>query len=106
MIAFENIFENANKFSGNKKVRIALIYTSEKILVTVGDSGIGIPEKDIPNVTQTFFRSDNARTFSGSGVGLSLSQKIFLLHHGKLTVQSAEGKGTIVEVMLKNVKTS
>jgi signal transduction histidine kinase len=103
MIAFENLFENANKFSGYKKVKIALVYTPESILITVSDLGIGIPPKDLLNVLQTFSRAENARTFSGSGVGLSLSQKIFLLHNGKLSIQSELGKNTTVSVMLKKV---
>lgn len=103
MIAFENLFENANKFSGYKKVKIALVYTPESIFITVSDLGIGIPPKDLLNVLQTFSRAENARTFSGSGVGLSLSQKIFLLHNGKLSIQSELGKNTTVSVMLKKV---
>jgi len=104
MIAFENLFENANKFSDNKKVKISLFYAPEAILITVSDSGIGIPAKDYYNVLQTFFRAENARSFSGSGVGLSLCQKIFLLHNGKLSIQSEEGKGTKVSVMLNKFK--
>ena len=61
-------------------------------------------EKDILNVMQTFFRSQNARSFGGSGVGLSLSQKIFLIHNGKLSIQSEEGKGTIVSILFEKVK--
>ena len=53
------------------------------------------------NVFQTFFRAENARSFAGSGVGLSLCQKIFLLHKGNLSIQSELGKGTIVSIMLK-----
>lgn len=104
IIAFENLFENANKFSENKKVTITFVYAPESIRVTVKDSGIGIPEKHLSNVLQTFFRAENVRQFSGSGVGLSLSQKIILLHNGILTIQSEEGKGTIITVLLKKVK--
>jgi signal transduction histidine kinase len=100
-IAFENLFENANKFSENNKVKINLIYDPELIKVTIRDNGIGIPEKDMSNVFQTFFRAENARSFAGSGVGLSLCQKIFLLHKGNLSIQSELGKGTIVSIMLK-----
>ena len=104
MIAFENIIENANKFSENKKVKLVLAYTPDAIIITISDTGIGIPEKDLSNVMQTFFRSENARTFSGSGVGLSLSQKIFVLHNAKLTINSEKEKGTIVSIMLKKLK--
>jgi signal transduction histidine kinase len=101
IIAFENLFENANKFSGNKNTRINLVYTPESINITISDSGIGIPEKDLKNIFQTFFRAENARSFSGSGVGLSLCQKIILLHNGNLSIKSELGKGTVVSVVLK-----
>jgi signal transduction histidine kinase len=100
-IAFGNLFENANKFSENKNIKINLVYTPESINVTISDIGIGISEKDLGNIFQTFFRAENARTFSGSGVGLALCQKVFLLHNGDLSIQSELGKGTIVTVMLK-----
>jgi signal transduction histidine kinase len=101
MIAFENLLENANKFSENRNIKIILINSPESITVTISDSGIGIPEKDRKNIFQTFYRAENARSFSGSGVGLSLCQKIILLHNGTLSIQSELGKGTEVIVMLK-----
>lgn len=106
MIAFENLFENANKFSENRKVKIHLMYTTDAIYITTSDTGIGIPEKDLLNILQTFYRAENARSYTGSGVGLSLSQKIIHLHNGILSVQSKENSGTMVSVMLKIVKTS
>ena len=100
-IAFENLLENANKFSGNKTIKINLAYSPESFNISICDSGIGIPEGDLENIFQTFFRAENARNFSGSGVGLALSQKVFLLHKGRLSIQSELGKGTIVSVVLK-----
>lgn len=101
MIAFENLFENANKFSNNKTVKINLLYSTETILITICDTGIGIPEKDLSDVLQPFYRAQNARSLSGSGVGLPLSQKIFLIHKGTLSIQSELGKGTVVSILLK-----
>jgi signal transduction histidine kinase len=98
LIGFENLYENATKFSNNRKVNIMLNNTAESMLITVSDTGIGIPEKDLRNIRQTFFRSENARTFVGSGIGLSLCQKIFSLHNGKLSISSAENSGTVVSV--------
>jgi signal transduction histidine kinase len=101
IIAFENLIENANKFSENKNIKIKLINAEKSITITISDKGIGIPDKDLSNIFQTFFRAENARSYSGSGVGLSLCQKIFLLHNGTLSVKSELGKGTTVTVMLK-----
>ena len=84
MLAFKNLLENAIKFSDNKSVSINLVYLPGSITVTISDSGIGIPEKDLSYIFQTFYRAENARTFSGSGVGLALSQTVFKLHNGEL----------------------
>jgi two-component system sensor histidine kinase ArlS len=101
IIAFENLFENANKFSGYKVIRINLLNNPESINITVSDFGIGIPKKDLNNVFQTFFRAENARSFAGSGVGLSLCQKIFSIHNGNLSIKSEIGNGTVITVVLK-----
>jgi len=101
IIAFENLLENANKFSENKNIKIDLANSPESICVAITDTGIGIPEKDLNNIFQTFYRSENARSYSGSGVGLSLCHKIFQLHNGDLSVKSELGIGTVVTVVLK-----
>jgi signal transduction histidine kinase len=64
------------------------------------DKGIGIPEKDIDNIFQTFFRAENAHSYTGSGVGLAICQKIIQLHNGKLSIKSEQDEGTIVTIML------
>lgn len=100
IIAFENLLENANKFSENKFIKINFTNSPETICITINDTGIGIPKKDLKNVFQTFYRAENARSFSGSGVGLSLCQKIFLLHNGNLSIESELGIGTKATVVL------
>ena len=62
----------------------------------IADNGIGISPLDFPKIFERFYRAENARQFRGSGVGLSLSQKILLLHNGKLSIQTELGKGTVV----------
>ncbi|NVO19594.1 MAG: HAMP domain-containing protein [Bacteroidetes bacterium] len=103
-IAFKNLIENANKFSSYNKILIHMDFSLESIQIIIRDFGIGIPEKDMQNVLQTFFRAGNARNFKGSGVGLSLSQKIILLHDGEFFLRSEEGQGTTVMVLLKKTK--
>jgi signal transduction histidine kinase len=100
IITLVNIFENANKFSNYKKVQIKLNISSDSIIITVMDKGIGIPEKDIDNIFQTFFRAENAHSYTGSGVGLAICQKIIQLHNGKLSIKSEQDEGTIVTIML------
>jgi signal transduction histidine kinase len=106
LIAFENLFENASKFSNNKRVKISLDNTNNVMLIIIKDSGIGIPKKDLSKVLQTFYRAENARPYKGSGIGLALSQKIILLHKGSISIRSIEGQGTILTVQFPKIKIS
>jgi signal transduction histidine kinase len=72
------------------------------VVLTVADSGIGIPEKELPRVFDEFFRGSNARTAtdSGTGLGLSIARFIAEKHGGAIKVNSVEGEGTIFTVRI------
>ena len=97
-IAIWNIIDNACKFSGNHKVDVTLKTSLNNIYLKIEDKGIGIPELEIKNLFQPFFRASNAFAFKGSGIGLSLVHKIVAIHNGEVIVSSVLGKGTIVEI--------
>jgi PAS domain S-box-containing protein len=66
------------------------------VFVSVSDTGIGIPEKDIQNVFLRFYRvSGSASSFSGSGIGLFISSEIVKAHHGQIWAESKLGKGSV-----------
>jgi signal transduction histidine kinase len=69
---------------------------------TVLDTGIGIPEQDLPNVFDRFYRVDSARerNTGGHGLGLSIARIIVLRHNGRITVGSKVGAGTRFTVKL------
>lgn len=92
-----NLIDNAVKF--NKENGFIKIYAQEensKIKVFVEDSGIGIPEKDIPRIFERFYRVDKARSreLGGTGLGLSIVKHIIELHGGSAGVESIEGFGS------------
>ncbi|GGG27607.1 sensor histidine kinase [Pontibacter amylolyticus] len=95
-IAVTNILENAIKFSNGDEVTIYLAANEQGAKLIVKDKGIGIPEQEQPHIFQTFYRATNARSHQGSGIGLSLTEKIMKLHDGSIEVASAEGSGTQV----------
>jgi two-component system phosphate regulon sensor histidine kinase PhoR len=94
---FTNLIDNAIKF--NKEKGFIRIYSQEingKIKVIVEDSGIGIPERDIPRIFERFYRVDKARSreLGGTGLGLSIVKHIVELHNGSVGVESTEGFGS------------
>lgn len=95
-IAVTNILENAIKFSNGDEVTVYLAANEQGAKLIVKDKGIGIPEQEQPHIFQTFYRATNARSHQGSGIGLSLTEKIMKLHDGNVEVASAEGSGTQV----------
>lgn len=72
------------------------------ITLKVQDTGIGIPEVDIPKIFDRFYQSDKVRTASeGTGLGLSIAKWIIEKHQGKIKVQSSTGKGTAIEIIFR-----
>ncbi len=69
-------------------------------LISVSDTGLGIPAAHLPHVFERFNRADKARIAGGSGLGLAIAQEIVNAHQGEITVESQEGKGTTVSVWL------
>lgn len=102
-MAISNILKNAFKFSGNEKVVCSLTQADHLITLSIADRGIGISEDDIPHIFQPFYRGNNARVYSGYGIGLSLTEKIIHIHHGTILVKSRIGEGAEFLVSLPSI---
>jgi len=98
-IAFFNLIENACKFSGNQEVNIQLISAPSGTLITIRDKGVGIPAAELSEVNRSFYRAKNAATFSGSGIGLSLAEKIIRIHKADFRIESKVGEGTSIQIL-------
>jgi signal transduction histidine kinase len=100
-IAF-NLLSNAFKFTLNGQVRISLSAEGNEAVLTVTDTGIGIPKKEVPNIFKRFYRIEGrrGRTHEGTGIGLAMVLELVKLHGGAVSVQSEEGQGTAFEVRL------
>ena len=96
---FLNILDNAAKHGGDGKRIDASIHSGDStVIVRIRDYGPGIPEDEIPLVKKKFFKgSSKAR---GTGIGLAVCDEIVELHGGSLTLENAEGGGTLVTVTL------
>ncbi|MCY7373502.1 MAG: GAF domain-containing protein, partial [Spirochaetaceae bacterium] len=100
-----NLLSNAVKFSragGTVTVRTHLL--EDEVVLTVSDTGIGIPAAEQDRLFTRFFRATNATELAikGTGLGLTIVRSIIEHHHGTLTVSSTEGEGTSVEVRLRS----
>lgn len=99
--AFQNLIENACKFSRDSTATVTLRCQKEEFILEVSDNGPGIEKKDFENVFQPFFRTDATSKVKGYGVGLSLTQRIISIHKGEIKLESIPGSGTRITIILK-----
>ena len=107
---FINLVDNAVKYTpsgGQVTISVTRVPannngTEPRVEIAVADTGPGIPEKDLPRLTERFYRVDKARSrdLGGTGLGLAIVKHIVQAHQGELKIQSALGKGTIFRVLL------
>lgn len=96
---FINIIDNAVKYTGDKgQVLIQQIEEEGCVRITVKDTGVGIPAQDIDRVKEKFYKANNS--VRGSGIGLAVADEIVKQHQGLLFLESTEGVGTTVTVVL------
>lgn len=98
--AIENIISNAYKYSGEGNLHFEIRFCEHDVQLSITDSGIGIPEEDLKNLFQPFFRATNTNDFEGTGLGLAIMKEFVDKHSGKIFVTSILNKGTTVNVIL------
>jgi two-component system phosphate regulon sensor histidine kinase PhoR len=99
-----NLLENAIKYTpDNGTVRLFTEDDGEYVRVSVADTGIGIPFKDLPRIFERFYRVDEARTREqgGTGLGLAIVKHIVQLHGGNVSVTSLPQQGSVFSFSLK-----
>jgi signal transduction histidine kinase len=101
-IALENLLSNGLKYSPpDSPVDLEVRGDgSGRIQFTVRDQGIGIPEKDVPHVWDSFYRGSNATDAPGAGLGLAIVKGCTEVHGGTIEVESRLGEGTCVKMRL------
>lgn len=96
-----NILANALKYSsGSEKVIFEVLSRENELLFIVKDKGIGIPNRDLKNIYQSFFRASNVGEIPGTGLGMAIVKQSVAIHNGSIEVESAQGKGTMVTVRI------
>jgi signal transduction histidine kinase len=101
--ALANLLDNAVKYTppgGRIDVSVGRSDSPREVTVSVSDTGIGIPEEELPQIWDRLFRGDRSRSERGLGLGLSLVRAIVQAHGGRVEVSSQPGRGSRFTVHL------
>lgn len=105
--AFLNIIDNAIKYTPEGgAITLSARRAGQNVLIAVQDTGIGIPEDELPYVFQRFYRVDKARSrkIAGYGLGLAIVKWIIDAHGGQISIRSTLGTGTTVQIILPAIE--
>jgi heavy metal sensor kinase len=100
---FANILDNAVKYTpAGGRVTLSAELDADDVHVTIADTGVGIPEEELPKVFTRFYRVDHSRSrdTGGSGLGLTIAKSIAIAHGGTIEADSAPGAGSSFTVTL------
>lgn len=96
---FINIIENAIKYTNRGGlIRVETAEMGAHVQIVISDTGVGISKEDLPNIKNKFYKANKTRP--GSGIGLALADEIVRRHKGRLDIDSEEGVGTTVTILL------
>jgi signal transduction histidine kinase len=91
----DNLIGNAAKYAPKSPLQITVQTEANQVLLSIQDSGPGIPVEDLDHIFKRFYRSSFTKDkVRGSGLGLYICEQIIKAHHGEIHVKSAEGAGT------------
>lgn len=98
----DNLVNNAFKFAPGGAVTVAAVREESAWILSVSDTGIGIPQGDLEHLFEKFFRASNAdpKRTPGTGLGLTITKAIVEAHRGTISVESTQGSGTTFLVRL------
>jgi len=99
--ALVNLVDNAIKYTGpGDRIEVRAREVSGGVALEVADTGPGIPEHDLPHIWEELYRSPDARSVPGSGLGLALVRAVVERHGGAVEAESWVGHGTVVRMLL------
>lgn len=103
----DNLIENAIKYTPQGEVTVDITGTEDRVVISIKDTGLGIPAEDISHLFQKFYRVDNMdrQSIGGTGLGLYLCRRLVEAMQGRLWVESSFGSGSTFFVELPRIDT-
>lgn len=104
-----NLLDNAIKYTtSGGAVTVSAMTEGERAVLSVSDTGIGIPEEAVPFIFDRFYRADKgrSRTSGGVGLGLAIVKSICSAHDAAISVKSIDGRGTTMQMYLPLLRTA
>lgn len=96
-----NLVHNAIKFTPpGGGVEVLATAGEDEVIISVRDTGVGIPADDLPRIFERFYKADRARSGGGTGLGLAIAKHIVLAHGGRIWAESTETRGSTFHVAL------
>jgi signal transduction histidine kinase len=103
-LIISNLLSNAVKFSSdNPRIDVTARSEGDAITISVADNGIGIPDNEIPQIFDRYFRATTSNGIPGSGIGLNLVKSLLSLQKGSIQAESRVGQGTTMTIYLRNI---
>jgi PAS domain S-box-containing protein len=98
-----NLLSNAFKFTFAGEIAVSLGWRGDRVELAIRDTGVGIPEAELPKMFERFYRVKHvrSRTHEGTGIGLALVRELARLHGGDVAVESREGAGSTFRVSIR-----
>jgi signal transduction histidine kinase len=105
--AVSNLVSNAVNYTLEGTVRLSVELENQMVVLRVSDTGIGIPEDDLPECFRDFYRGENVtqHLYEGTGLGLSIVKKVVEKYGGDISLESTLGAGTTVTLWLQRKMT-
>jgi len=100
------LIDNAFKYTPSGSVTVRAGRQGDGVVLQVVDTGMGIPEEDLPHIFERFYRADRARSRGGTGLGLAIANWVAGVHNGALTVDSQPGRGSTFSLWLPVQRTT
>lgn len=100
-----NLCDNAVKYNvENGSIKISITRQEDRVILSVKDTGIGIPAEHIPRIFERFYRVDksHSKESGGTGLGLSIVKHVAACHHAGIEIHSEPGKGTEITVEFRD----